>query len=105
MLIVKTIIKNGGFMELSQELSNNILLNNNDLELKQNKFIDSTVGKIVNAGLDAGIRLVLPNFIEDDIINIKDQILKNGFKSGINEAIQSAKNLRKIYGWNCYRQL
>ena len=90
-------------MELTQELSNNLLLNNNELTKRQNNFIDSTLGKIINAGLNTGIRMLLPNFIEDDIINIKDQILKNGFNSGIVEAIKSAKSLRKINSRNSNR--
>ena len=76
-------------MELTQELSNNLLVNNEELTKRQNNFIDSTLGKT--------------NFIEDDIINIKDQILKNGFNSGIVEAIKSAKSLRKINSRNSNR--
>ena len=91
-------------MELTQELNTNVLLNDKTLETKQNNFIDTTVGKIINSGLNAGIRLVLPNLIEDEVINIKDQILKNGFKSGVNEAIKSAKNLRQSNSWNFYRK-
>lgn len=91
-------------MELTQELNTNALLNDKTLETKQNNFIDTTVGKIINSGLNAGIRLVLPNLIEDEVINIKDQILKNGFKSGVNEAIKSAKNLRQSNSWNFYRK-
>ncbi len=91
-------------MELTQELNTNVLLNDKTLETKQNNFIDTTVGKIINSGLNAGIRLVLPNLIEDEVINIKDQILKNGFESGVNEAIKSAKNLRQSNSWNFYRK-
>lgn len=89
-------------MELTQELNTNALLNESMLKSKQDKFIDTIAGKIINSGLNAGIRLLLPNIIEDDVINIKDQILRNGFKSGINEAIKSAKNLRKSNTWNFY---
>lgn len=92
-------------MELTQALNNNFMLNDNNIQIKQEKFIDTTFGKIINSGLNAGLRLVLPNIIEDEVINIKDQILKNGFKSGIKEGIKSAKELRKSNIRNCYRKL
>ena len=78
-------------MELTQSLNNNFMLNDNNIQIKQEKFIDTTFGKIINSG--------------DEVINIKDQILKNGFKSGIKEGIKSAKELRKSNIRNCYRKL
>ena len=75
---------------LENNLSNN-LVNSNE----QNKFLESTLGKAINVGLDIGIRALLPNLIEDQVINIKDEILKNGFKAGINKAISSAIDLGK----------
>ena len=38
---------------------------------------------------------VLPDLIEDEIINIKDSLVKGGLKQGINTAINSAINLGK----------
>ena len=62
---------------------------------KQSNFLDTTLGKVINSGLDIGLRAVLPNLIEDQIIEIKDVILESGFKEGINEAIKSAIDLGK----------
>ncbi len=37
----------------------------------------------------------MPDLIEDDVIEIKDTIIKNGFKEGMKTAIDSAINLGK----------
>ena len=77
---------------LENNLSNNFnLVNSNE----QNKFLETTLGKVINIGLDTGIRALLPNLIEDQVINIKDEILNNGFNSGIKKAISSAIDLGK----------
>lgn len=82
-------------MELSNVLKNNTaLLNNNSLDNQKN-FIQTTFGKIVNTALDVGIRALLPDLIEEQVINIKDSILENGFKSGVQEAISSAVDMGK----------
>ena len=62
---------------------------------KQSNFLESTLGKVINSGLDIGLRAVLPNLIEDQIIEIKDIIFESGFKEGINKAIESAIDLGK----------
>ena len=77
-----------------------LLLENNltkdvSLEKKQNNFLQSNVGKAINTGLNIGLRYVLPDLIEDDVIEIKDTIIKNGFKEGMKTAIDSAINLGK----------
>ena len=64
-------------------------------EQSQNSFLQSALGKVINIGLDMGIRAALPNVIEDQVINIKDEILQNGFQSGIKKAISSAIDLGK----------
>ena len=64
-------------------------------EKEQKNFLETTIGKAVNTGLDIGIRYLLPDLIEDQIINIKDEIINNGFKSGVQEAISSAVDLGK----------
>ena len=50
---------------------------------------------MINMGLNVGIRALLPNVIEDQVIEIKDAILNNGFKDGIKQAIKSAIDLGK----------
>lgn len=66
-----------------------------NLEREQNNFLESTFGKVINSAIDVGIKAILPDLIEDDVINIKDCILENGFSDGIREVINSAINTGK----------
>lgn len=81
------------------ELENNVDLNNNlneeNLVQEQNNFLQSNIGKAVNSALDIGLRMVLPDFIEEGIVEIKDAFFQGGFKEGIDTAINSAINLGK----------
>ena len=81
------------YME-SLSLENN-LNNNINLQNEQKNFLDSTVGKVINTGLDIGLRYLLPDFIEDKIINIKNAILENGVKEGAKMAVDSAVDIGK----------
>lgn len=76
------------------EIGQNIA-NVNNLEKEQNKFLETTLGKTINTAVNIGLRWVLPDLIEDEIINIKDSLVKGGLKQGINTAINSAINLGK----------
>lgn len=64
-------------------------------EKVQRNFLQTKIGQAVNTGLNLGIRYVLPDLIEDQVIDIKDSFIKNGFKEGIQTAIDSAINLGK----------
>ena len=69
-------------------LENNLNNENNiNLTNSQNNFLETTLGKTINFGLDIGLRALLPDYIEQQIIDIKDIILNNGFKDGINKVI------------------
>lgn len=76
------------------EIENNIL-NNLNLNNEQNKFINSTIGKVVNNAIDIGIRYILPDLIEEEAIDIKDSLIKNGLKEGVQTAIDNAVTLGK----------
>lgn len=80
-------------MELA--LDQNLKTTEQNLEKKQNSFLDSTIWKVANAGLNTGIRALLPNIIEDEVIEIKDAIIKGGFKEGVKQAASSAIDLGK----------
>lgn len=82
-------------MEIAQNLNNSLGTINNNIEQKQNGFLQSGLWKLIDKGLNLGIRILLPNVIEDHVINIKDAILNNGFKSGAKTAISSAIDLGK----------
>lgn len=79
------------------EIKENLNDKNIELEKEQTSFLESTIGKVINTGLDAGIKYLLPDLIEDEVINVKDTIMENGLKEGINTAIDSALNLGKSF--------
>ena len=58
---------------LKNEIENNLTKENEILAVEnQEKFIETTLGKTINFGLDLGLRALLPDFIEQQIIDIKD---------------------------------
>ena len=75
--------------DIVKETSNSVTPEN------QNGFLQSTIGKIINSGINLGLRALLPDLIEDQVINIKDALLNGGIKEGISTAIQSAVDLGK----------
>ena len=81
-------------MEIANTISNNLNLNN-ELEQKQNNFLQSSLWNLINAGLNTGIRVLLPNFIEEQVIEIKDAILNGKFKEESKQAIESAIEIGK----------
>lgn len=76
---------------------NNQQLNNNELvtSQEQNNFLNTTIGKVVNTAVDLGLRWILPNFIEDQVIDIKNSLIKGGLKEGINTTVQKGIELGK----------
>lgn len=79
--------------------------NNIDKDIKQNledkfleiqkSFLSSTLGKAVNTALDIGLKAVMPDLIEDEIIDIKNTLLNEGFKEGVKEIINSGLDFGK----------
>jgi len=65
------------------------------LEKKQESFLETTLGKVINKAVDIGIAAVVPDLIEDEVIDIKNAIIKNGFQEGVKTAINGAINLGK----------
>lgn len=64
-------------------------------EKTQKNFLETMLGKTINTALDIGIRAILPNFVEDQVINIKDNLLNYGLKEGITKTIDDAIDLGK----------
>ena len=62
---------------------------NNSLEIKQNNFLQSALGKAINNGINIGLRYLLPNWAEDKVIELKDNLLNYGLKDGVSKTIQS----------------
>ena len=84
---------------LNNNEKNNLYLSNNieqeKLEKEQNSFLQTNLGRAINGGIDLGLRVLLPNFIEDEIISIKDSLITEGFSAAISTAIEEATNLGK----------
>lgn len=74
-----------------QQLNQSELVTVND----QNNFLNSSLGKVVNTAVDLGLRWVLPDFLENQVIDIKNSLIKGGLKEGIDKAINGAVELGK----------
>ena len=73
-------------IELKQEIIN---------EKSQKKFLETALGKTINTAIDIGIRALLPDFIDDQIINVKNNLIKNGLQEGIKKTIDDAVDIGK----------
>ena len=73
-------------IELKQEIIN---------EKSQKNFLETTLGKTINTAIDIGIRALLPDFIDEQVINIKNNLIKNGLKEGISKTIDDAIDIGK----------
>ena len=94
-------------------MSNEITLEN-DLNLEksnfnsvtyeeQKGFLESTLGQVINGGVNLGLKAILPDFLEDEIIEIKDSIITDGFSAGIKTAIDNVVDMGKSVLRNIYR--
>lgn len=80
---------------MNVSITNELNSKNIEIEKEQNNFLETTIGKIINTGLDVGIKFLLPDFVENEVIEIKDTIIQEGFKEGIKKAISEAIDLGK----------
>ena len=74
---------------------NNSLENNIETRLEQKNFLESTLGQVVNTAIDLGIRALLPDFIDEQVINLKNNLFENGLKEGISKTINDTLELGK----------
>lgn len=74
------------------------------LEKTKSEFLNTTLWKTINNGIDIGLRYLLPNLVEDEIIDLKDNLinfgLKDGVKKSIDSAIQTGKEAIGIFSGN-----
>lgn len=81
---------------MEQNINNEINIKNNlNNEIEQKSFLETVLGKTINTGIDIGIRSLLPDCIEEEIIEIKDNLIQYGLKDGIKKSIDDAINLGK----------
>ena len=76
--------KNQEIENLNNIQNKNYLEKNKNVELlvdqevtveNQNKFLQTTLGKTINTALDIGLRGILPDMVEEQIIDIKNILL------------------------------
>ena len=77
-------------MEIGQDIQLNLINEKN-----QNEFLNSTLWKTINNGIDIGLRYLLPDLIEDEIIELKDNLINFGLKDGIKKSIDSVIETEK----------
>ncbi len=96
---------------MSDELAiaNDINLKNNDSSNvtydEQKGFLETTLGQVVNGGIDFGLKALLPDFIEDEVIEVKDSIITDGFSAGIKTAIDNVIDMGKSVLRNFYGKI
>lgn len=61
---------------------------------KENEIMENILNTANNA-LEFGLKAILPDFIEDDVIDIKNKFLEEGFSEGIREIVNKLEDLGK----------
>ena len=75
-------------MEIENEITN-------DIQIEKNNFLNNIIGKTINNAIDIGLKSILPDLIENQIIEIKNVLLTNGLKAGIDSAVENAIDFGK----------
>ena len=86
---------NTNFLEKDNNLiiaKNNITENLGD---KQNDFLQTNLGQAIDNGINYGLRVLLPDIIEDEVVSVKDSLVTEGFSAAVSKAIEEASNLGK----------
>lgn len=71
------------------------LVENLDMQNDNNNFFESTLGKVINNSIETGLKIILPDFLEDEVIDIKNTLIEEGFSEAIKKTIDSAINIGK----------
>ena len=85
----KNIKSNEKQIELENDNNVELLVEQEVTAENQSNFIQTTLGKTINTAIDIGLRAILPDMIEEQVINIKDVLFNNGLKEGIDIALKS----------------
>lgn len=81
---------------MENAINNEINIKNNlENETEQKNFLETTLGKTINSGIDIGIRSILPDYIEEQVIDLKNNLIEYGLKDGIKKSIDDALNIGK----------
>ena len=57
---------------------------------KANSFFLNKFGQAVNDAIDSGLKSILPDFIEDNVIEVKNALIQGGIKEATSKAIDTA---------------
>ena len=82
---------------ISEKNLNNQLtkdIKNNEISKNQNDFIGNMFKNAINFGVDLGLKSLLPDLIEDQVIDIKNSILEGGFKEGVNTLMKKVNEFK-----------
>lgn len=77
------------------EIKNNLEKIDNKIIENQNEFLGSYIGKAINSAIDIGLKAALPDLIENQIIDIKNTILEQGFSEGFKNVIDKSLEFGK----------
>ena len=77
------------------EIKNNLEKIDNKIIENQNEFLESYIGKAINSAIDIGLKAALPDLIENQIIDIKNTILEQGFSEGFKNVIDKSLEFGK----------
>ena len=69
------------------------IIEQQELFKDQIKFIKTDLGQAINGGIDIALKSLLPDFIEDEIIAVKNSLLTEGFSAALDTAIEEITNL------------
>lgn len=80
---------------MDKQLCNNENIDLDIINNEQQSFLETTLGKVINYSVDTGLKTILPDMIEDDVIDIKNTFINEGFSEGLNHVINVGINLGK----------
>ena len=68
---------------------------NLELDKSKNDFFNTTVGKVIDNTVNIAIKALVPDIIDDQVINVKDAIIEGGFEEGLEEIKRSGTNFKE----------
>ena len=66
-----------------------------DLGQLQRNFLQTKIGQMTDMAIDEGIKYLMPDFIEDDAIEIKNTLFTKGLKDALEETVNKTIDLGK----------
>ena len=83
------------------KLKGNLVDREKEINKSQKGFLTNLLEKAANTAIDFGIRIVTPDIIENQVIDIKNSIFENGLTKGIDNIVKNIQDFGKnILGLN-----